>query len=120
MRSERLLVEQIDDDLLFRWFVGLSMDDAVWNHAVFSKNRVRLLASDVAPRFFAEVNKQAKRFMRLCLYFSESRGHSLHRTRGPRRAFFSKSRAMCRTSRRLSFQRIASLICSSGPNFTPR
>ena len=61
--SERLLVEQIDYNLLFRWFVGLGMDDAVWNHAVFSKNRDRLLSSDVAQRFFAEVNKQAKKFM---------------------------------------------------------
>ena len=63
VRSERLLVEQIDYNLLFRWFVGLGMDDGVWNHAVFSKNRDRLLTSDVAQRFFAEVNKQAKRFM---------------------------------------------------------
>src|SRR6201987_4872138 len=63
VRSERLLVEQIDYNLLFRWFVGLSMDDAVWNHAVFSKNRDRLLTSDVARQFFAEVNKQAKKFM---------------------------------------------------------
>ena len=63
VRSERLLVEQIDYNLLFRWFVGLGMDDAVWNHAVFSKNRDRLLSSDVAQRFFAEVNKQAKKFM---------------------------------------------------------
>src|SRR6202051_3287133 len=63
VRSERLLVEQIDYNLLFRWFVGLGMDDAVWNHAVFSKNRERLLTSDVAQQFFAEVNKQAKRFM---------------------------------------------------------
>ena len=55
IRSERLLVEQIDYNLLFRWFVGLGMDDAVWNHAVFSKNRNRLLTSDVAQRFFAEV-----------------------------------------------------------------
>src|SRR6266568_9163214 len=46
-----------------RWFVGLGMDDAVWNHAVFSKNRDRLLTSDVAQRFFAEVNRQAKKFM---------------------------------------------------------
>jgi len=46
VRSERLLVEQIDYNLLFRWFVGLGMDDAVWNHAVFSKNRDRLLTSD--------------------------------------------------------------------------
>jgi transposase len=48
VRSERLLVEQIDYNLLFRWFVGLGMDDAMWNHAVFSKNRDRLLTSDVA------------------------------------------------------------------------
>jgi len=63
VRSERLLVEQIDYNLLFRWFVGLGMDEAVWNHAVFSKNRDRLLTSEVARQFFAEVNKQAKRFM---------------------------------------------------------
>jgi transposase len=63
VRSERQLVEQIDYNLLFRWFVGLGMDDAVWNHAVFSKNRDRLLTSEVAQRFFAEVNRQAKRFM---------------------------------------------------------
>src|SRR5579885_763406 len=63
IRSERLLVEQIDYNLLFRWFVGLGMDEAVWNHAVFSKNRDRLLTSDVAQRFFAEVNRHARRFM---------------------------------------------------------
>ncbi len=63
IRSERLLVEQIDYNLLFRWFVGLGMDDTVWNHAVFSKNRERLLNSEVAQRFFAEVNQQAKKFM---------------------------------------------------------
>ena len=63
VRSERLLVEQIDYNLLFRWFVGLGMDDVVWNHAVFSKNRDRLLNSEVAQRFFAEVNKRARKFM---------------------------------------------------------
>ena len=63
IRSERLLVGQIDYNLLFRWFVGLGMDDAVWNHAVFSKNRDRLLNSDVARRFFAEVNRSAKKYM---------------------------------------------------------
>ena len=51
IRSERQLVEQIDYNLLFRWFVGLGMDDAVWNHAVFSKNRDRLLNSEVAQQF---------------------------------------------------------------------
>jgi transposase len=63
VRSERQLVEQLEYNLLFRWFVGLGMDDAVWHHAVFSKNRDRLLTSAVAQRFFAEVNRQAKRFM---------------------------------------------------------
>src|SRR5271155_2860209 len=63
IRSERQLVEQIDSNLLFRWFVGLGMDDAVWHHAVFSKNRDRLLSSAVAQQFFSEVNRQAKRFM---------------------------------------------------------
>ena len=63
VRSERLLVEQIDYNLLFRWFVGLGMDDAMWNHAVFSKNRDRLLNSEVAQKFFAEVNLHARKFM---------------------------------------------------------
>ncbi len=56
------MVKQLDCNLLFRWFDALGMDDAVWNHAVFSKNRDRLLTSDVAQQFIAEVNKQAKRF----------------------------------------------------------
>jgi transposase len=63
IRSEGLLVEQIDYNLLFRWFVGLGMDDAIWEHSVFSKNRDRLLTSAVAQRFFAEVNQRAKKFM---------------------------------------------------------
>ena len=57
------MVEPIDYNLLFRWFVGLGIDDAMWNHAVFSKNRDRLFTSEMARRFFAEVNKQAKPFM---------------------------------------------------------
>ena len=63
VRSERQLIEQVNYNLLFRWFVGLGMDDAVWNHAVFSKNRERLLSSEVAQAFFAAVVKQARRFM---------------------------------------------------------
>src|SRR5918994_2712670 len=51
IRSERLLMERLEFDLLFRWFVGLSIDDPVWDHSVFSKNRDRLLAGDVASRF---------------------------------------------------------------------
>jgi len=63
VRSERQLVEQIDYNLLFRWFLGLGMDDVMWNHAVFSKNRDRLLNSEMAQRFFAEVNQRAKPYM---------------------------------------------------------
>ena len=59
IRSERLLMEQLQYNLLFRWFVGLSMDDPVWDHSTFSKNRDRLLASDVATGFFQAVGRQA-------------------------------------------------------------
>jgi len=59
IRSERLLMEQLDYNLLFRWFVGLSMDDKVWNHSVFSKNRERFLASDLAAAFFGRIKEQA-------------------------------------------------------------
>jgi transposase len=58
IRSERQLMERIDYDLLFRWFVGLSMDDAVWNHSVFSKNRDRLMAYDVDELLFEAIKKQ--------------------------------------------------------------
>jgi transposase len=60
IRSERLLMEQLDYNLLFRWFVGLGMNEAVWNHAVFSKNRERLLNQEVARSFFTRVLKQAQ------------------------------------------------------------
>ena len=60
IRSERQLMEQIDYNLLFRWFVGFSMDDKVWNHSVFSKNRDRLLEGEVSHRFFAQVLAQAE------------------------------------------------------------
>src|SRR5579871_3487357 len=52
VRSERLLMEQLEYNLLFRWFVGLDMDDPVWDATVFTKNRDRLLAGDVAAGFF--------------------------------------------------------------------
>jgi transposase len=55
IRSERQLMEQLDYNLLFRWFVGLGMDDAVWSATTFSKNRDRLLAGDVAAAFFDAV-----------------------------------------------------------------
>ncbi|MBF2756102.1 MAG: IS5 family transposase [Gammaproteobacteria bacterium AqS3] len=59
IRSERLLVERIDYDLLFRWFVGLGMDDPVWNHSTFSKDRDRLMSSDVDELLFEAIKKQA-------------------------------------------------------------
>src|SRR5512136_770222 len=55
VRSERMLMQQLDYNLLFRWFVGLEIDEPVWNHAVFSKNRDRLLNQEVAQQFFAKV-----------------------------------------------------------------
>lgn len=60
IRSERMLMEQLDYNLLFRWFVGMEMDEAVWNHAVFSKNRERLLNQEVARSFFSRVLGQVK------------------------------------------------------------
>jgi transposase len=60
IRSERLLMEQLEYNLLFRWFVGLNMDEAVWVPTVFSKNRDRLLEGDIAERIFEEVLKQAR------------------------------------------------------------
>ena len=59
IRSERLLMEELDFNLLYRWFVGLSMDDEVWDHSTFSKNRDRLLLHDVADRFFEAIRDQA-------------------------------------------------------------
>jgi IS5 family transposase len=61
IRSERLLMEQLDYNLLFRWFVGLGMDDPVWVPTVFTKNRDRLLEGEVAEAFFALVLEQARR-----------------------------------------------------------
>ena len=60
VRSERMLMEQLDYNLLFRWFVGLSMDDAVWDVRVSTKNRERLLAGEVAQGFFQQVVAQAQ------------------------------------------------------------
>ncbi len=59
IRSERLLMEQLEYNLLFRWFVGISMDDRVWDATVYSKNRERLLAGDIARRFLEQIVAQA-------------------------------------------------------------
>ncbi len=60
VRSERMLMEQLDYNLLFRWFVGMNIDDPVWDVTVFTKNRERLLSADVAESLFAEVLAQAR------------------------------------------------------------
>jgi len=60
VRSERMLMEQLDYNLLFRWFVGLNMDDAIWDVTVFTKNRERLLDGDIAEAFFQAVLQQAR------------------------------------------------------------
>jgi transposase len=60
IRSERQLMERLEYDLLFRWFVGLGIDDAVWDHSTFSKNRDRLLAGDIAAKFLAAVLSQPR------------------------------------------------------------
>jgi transposase len=59
LRSERQLMEQLDYNLLFRWFVGLGMDDAVWSPTTFTKNRDRLLDGEIAAAFFQAVRLHA-------------------------------------------------------------
>src|SRR4051794_17713518 len=55
IRSERQLMERLEFDLLFRWFVGIGVDDAAWDHSTFSKNRDRLLEGQIAAKFLAAV-----------------------------------------------------------------
>ena len=60
VRSERMLMEQLDYNLLFRWFVGLNIDDPVWDVTVFTKNRERFLDGDIAAEFFSRILGQAR------------------------------------------------------------
>ena len=60
VRSERMLMEQLEYNLLFRWFVGLSANDPIWHPTVFTKNRDRLLEGAVADEFFSIVVEQAR------------------------------------------------------------
>src|SRR5947209_12180332 len=59
--SERMLMEQLEYNLLFRWFVGLNLDDPVWDVTVFTKNRTRLLEADIAKKFFQLVDRKSTR-----------------------------------------------------------
>jgi len=61
VRSERMLMDQLEYNLLFRWFAGLNMDEAVWVATVFSKNRDRLMEGDIAQKFFDQVLTSATR-----------------------------------------------------------
>lgn len=61
VRSERMLMEQLDYNLLFRWFVGLGVDDEVWHPTTFTQNRERLLEQEISRKFFEQVLKQAKK-----------------------------------------------------------
>jgi transposase len=63
IRSERLLMEQLDYNILFRWFVGLEMDEPIWAPTVFTKNRDRLLTQDVALSFFRRIIECAEPYM---------------------------------------------------------
>jgi transposase len=60
VRSERMLMEQLEYNMLFRWFVGLNMDDPIWDVTVFTKNRERFLEGEIAQKFFAAVLEQAR------------------------------------------------------------
>jgi len=60
VRSERMLIEQLQYNLLFRWFVGMETDEAAWNHAVFGKNRERLPNEEIAEGFFRRVLERTK------------------------------------------------------------
>ena len=60
IRSERQLMERLEFDLLFRWFVGLGVDDAAWDHSTFSKNRERLLEGDIAAKLLSAVLAQPR------------------------------------------------------------
>ena len=75
IRSERLLMEELDYNILYRWFVGLSLDDAVWDATTFTKNRDRLLEGDIAQAFFDEVQAEsdelAARFREFCFTMPE-------------------------------------------------
>src|ERR1700686_27518 len=63
VRSERMLIEQLQYNLLFRWFVGMEMEEMVWKPAVFSKNRERFLNEEIAESFFKRVLERAKPYM---------------------------------------------------------
>lgn len=106
VRSERLLIEQLDYNLLFRWFVGLDMKEPVWNHAVFSKNRDRLLNQKIAQKFFQRVCRRPSPISPTSTYG----GWHLHRSLGQPEELSGqrwRRRSSGRVSRRPTQQRNA-------------
>src|ERR1700751_5792427 len=81
IRSERLLCEQLDYNLLFRWFVGLSMDDRIWDHSTFTKNRDRLIEDGGARKLLRRIGRRARREGCSPRSTSVSMGHSSRRGR---------------------------------------
>ena len=61
VRSERMMMEQLDYNALYRWFVGLNMDDPIWDVTVFTKNRMRFLDGEIADKFFSAVLEKARK-----------------------------------------------------------
>jgi transposase len=74
IRSERQLMERLEFDLLFRWFVGMGVDDRAWDHSTFSKNRARLLEGDIAAKLLSEVMAQPRVKQRSVRIISPSTG----------------------------------------------
>lgn len=106
IRSERMLVEQISYNLLFRWFVGLAIEEDVWNHSTFSKNRDRLLEQEVIPELFNEVVQLAgQRNLLSADHFSVD-GTLIRRGR--------RTRALCAKTVAMMIQRLGLAAMPSG------
>ena len=111
IRSERMLMEQLEYNLLFRWFVGLNMDEPVWVSTVFSKNRDRLLKGDIAEKFFEQVLEQARANAIIGLAFQ--RGRHAHRSLGEPESFQRKDQG-ARYHRRTPAIRRSTFTAKSG------
>ena len=104
IRSERLLCEQLDYNLLYRWFVGLTVDEAVWDHSTFTKNRERLIEAKVARKLLRRVvrNAKAARLLSHEHFSADGTGRTSRRARDATAASTSTARSVPtrRTSRR--------------------
>jgi len=106
IRSERQLMDRLEFDLLFSWFVGVGVDDAVWDHSTFSKNRERLLEGDVATKLLSAVLAQprVKRLLSMDHFSVDGtliEAWASMKSFGPRACPRTKTRGTARESRRL-------------------